>query len=48
MDVSINDGLCKLALEMDFELIGETFKLTAANIDGDVIFERNITVVGFM
>ena len=48
VDVSINDGLCKLALEMDFELIGETFKLTAANIDGDVIFERNITVVGFM
>ena len=33
---------------MDFDLIGETFKLRASNLNNKVIFEKDIMVVGFI
>ena len=46
--VSADKGICEISLDMDFDLIGEVFKLKALSLDDAVIFERNITVVGFV
>lgn len=48
VDISSNEGICKITLDMDFDLIGETFKLRASSLDNTVIFEKDIMVVGFI
>lgn len=48
VNIAPNNNVCKISLDMDFELIGETFKLRALSLDGNVILEKNITVVGFI
>lgn len=48
VDIFSNEGVCKIVLDMDFDLIGETFKLRASSLDDTVIFEKDITVVGFI
>jgi len=46
--VSADKGICEISLDMDFDLIGEVFKLKALSLNDVVIFEKDITVVGFM
>ena len=46
--IEANKGICKISLDMDFNLIGETFKLKALSLNNRVIFEKDITVVGFI
>ena len=48
VDLSANNGVCKVAIDMNFDLIGETFKLKALSLDSEVIFEKNITIVDFI
>ena len=46
--VSNKEGSCTVSVDMDFDLIGETFKLKALDFDGVVVSVKDITVVGFM
>lgn len=46
--VSNKEGNCTVSVDMDFDLIGETFKLRALDFDGDVVLIKDITVVGFI
>lgn len=48
VDITPNNNVCKISLDMDFDLVGETFKLRALSLDGSVILEKDITVVGFI
>lgn len=48
VDVISNEGVCKITLDMDFDLIGETFKLRALGLDNTIILEKDIIVVGFI
>lgn len=46
--ISSKNGVCIISIDMDFDLIGETFKVYALNLNNNVIFEKHITVVGFI
>ena len=48
VNISSSKGVCGISLDMDFDLIGETFKLRASNLNNKVIFEKDIMVVGFI
>jgi len=48
VQMSTNNGKCELTLDMNFDLIGETFMLIGFDIDNNVVLKKNITVVGFM
>ena len=46
--VSVDRGTCEITIDMNFNLIGETFKLKALSLNNKVIFKKDITVVGFI
>ena len=46
--ISNSKGQLNISIDMNFDLIGETFKLTALSLDGDILSEKNVTIVGFM
>ena len=46
--ITPNNNICKIHLDMDFDLVGETFKLRALGLDGSTILEKDITVVSFI
>ena len=48
VNVSTVDKRCKVLLDMNFDLVGEKFKLKALSLNDEVIFEKNITVVSFI
>ena len=48
VNVSTVDKRCKVLLDMNFDLVGEKFKLKALRLNDEVIFEKNITVVSFI
>lgn len=48
VSILTDEGICKITLDMNFNLIGETFKLKALSLDNNIIFEKNITIVDFI
>ena len=48
VNVSTVDKRCKVLLDMNFDLVGEKFKLKALSLNDEVVFEKNITVVSFI
>lgn len=48
VNISTVDSKCKVSLDMNFDLIGEKFKLKALSLNDEVVFEKNITVVSFI
>lgn len=46
--INSDKGTCEISLDMDFDLIGETFTLRALSLNNKVIFKKDITVVGFI
>ena len=46
--INSDKGTCEISLDMDFDLIGETFTLIALSLNNKVIFKKDITVVGFI
>ena len=48
VNISTVDSKCKVSLGMNFDLVGEKFKLKALSLNDEVIFEKNITVVSFI
>ena len=46
--VSVDRGTCEITIDMNFNLIGETFKLKALSLNNKVIFEKDITIVDFI
>ena len=43
-----NGKVCTVDLDFDFDLNGEKFTLKALNLEGNVILEKDITVVGYI
>lgn len=43
-----NGKVCTVGLDFDFDLNGEKFILKALNLEGNIIFEKDITVVGYI
>ena len=48
VNISTVDSKCKVSLDMNFDLVGEKFKLKALSLNDEVVFEKNITVVSFI
>ena len=48
INITQDKGVCKILSEMNFDLVGERFKLRALSIDNNVIFEKDITIVSFI
>lgn len=48
LNISTDKETCQISLSMDFDLIGETFKLKALSLNNEVIFEKSITIVSFI
>ena len=48
INISNKEGSCTISVDMDFDLIGETFNLKALDLEGNVISVKDIIVVGFM
>ena len=48
INILANNGDCSISIGMDFDLVGEIFKLRALSLDNEVILEKSITVIGFI
>ena len=46
--ISPNKGTCEITVDMNFDLLGEVFKLRALSLNNKVIFEKDITIVDFI
>ena len=48
VNIITDKGICRVAVDMNFNLIGETFKLKALSLNDDVIFEKDVTIIDFI
>lgn len=48
LNISNKEGNYTISIDMDFDLIGQTFKLKALDFDGNVTSIKDVTVVGFI
>lgn len=48
INISTDNKTCEISVEFDFDLIGETFTLKALSLNNEIVFKKDITVVGFI